>query len=143
MLEILKVRGFASTFPVPLHTANIHASDSAEVTAVVTARSISAADMLTCVEVSKRVIVGLVSRCGGIYRVVVDARHYVVPGAEGPGLWLQCITVVRLPSPCRSSNTKLQSRACHDLPTNSRLFSLEFDLALFSSECDSFCYFFG
>jgi hypothetical protein len=46
------------------------------------------------------------------------------------------LIVVRLPSPCRSCNTKLQSRARHDLPTNSRLFSLGFDLALFSSECD-------
>jgi hypothetical protein len=45
--------------------------------------------------------------------------------------------VVRLPSPCRS-----QSRARHDLPTNSRLFSLGFDLTLFSSECESFCCFF-
>src|SRR5271170_6803684 len=56
---------------------------------------------------------------------------------------LRCPTiVVRLPSPCRSCNTKLQSRARHDLPTSSRLFSLRFDLALFSSECDSFgCFF--
>lgn len=56
MLEILNVRGFATTFPVPLHTANIHASDSAEMTTVVMARSISAAGILTCIEV--RVIVG-------------------------------------------------------------------------------------
>jgi hypothetical protein len=56
MLEILNVRGFAATFLVPLHTASIHASDNTEVTTVVTARSISAADILTCVEV--RVIVG-------------------------------------------------------------------------------------
>ena len=40
--------------------------------------------------------------------------------------------LVRLPSPCRSCNTKLQSRARHDLPTNSRLFSLGFDLELFT-----------
>ena len=50
--------------------------------------------------------------------------------------------LVRLPSPCRSCNIKLQSRARHDLSTNSRLFSLGFNLALFSSECDSFCLFF-
>jgi hypothetical protein len=55
MLEILNVRGFATTFSGPLHTGNIHASDSAVVTTVVTARSIRAADILTYVEV--RVIV--------------------------------------------------------------------------------------
>jgi hypothetical protein len=50
-------------------------------------------------------------------------------------LWLDCQALADHATP----NSKV---AHHDLPTNSRLFSLGFDLALFSSERDSFCCFF-
>jgi hypothetical protein len=53
--------------------------------------------------------------------------------------------VVRLSSPCRSCNTKLQSRAQlsrHDLPINLNPFSVSFDLGMISFMSAAFTYFF-
>ena len=59
ILEILKVRGFVRAFPLPLHTVNNHASDSAEVNNMVTVKMMGVASILTCGKVCKRVTVGL------------------------------------------------------------------------------------